>query len=404
MEIQKMTLKEYCCLNRPRFVIDPQEDAGWYFGNSKIHKSIFSRLKTDIDVRGVPKFGFHGRFGFGKTHTLFHLKYYLEKSDSYCNSLCFYLRVAPYSEDDPKTRGWSYLHKKILDAMGESFLRTLVKVSDTELGSRDRDLIEVIQEQFKFGDENLKNSLAYVLSSFFLRDVRDTGDAWNWLKGESMCQGTSKMLDNSSDMIHMLLNIGVLARRALHKPIVLLFDEAQALGDVKKASEVQVHDSFLQLAEPDNQDIGFVLASFGTGANIVPQVIRVPDDIISRLGVTEGNIERAFFDLKDVIKEKKDFLEFSKQVLKNLIEESKAKMLIEKYNLGSKVNPTELPFTSEALDRIAHAVSQQEPNRNPRMIISILAQLAAEVYQKAKSENKYIIADKDFVNPSLRDF
>jgi len=401
MEIQKMNLKDYCCLNKPRFKIDPQEDAEWYFGNSSVQDSIITRLKTDIDVRGVPKFGFFGRFGFGKTHTLFHLKYLFEKSDSYYKSISFYLRVAPYSEDDPQTRGWVYIHRKILDSMGESFLRKLVKASDNMPGSRERDLIEVIRGQFKFGDANLKQSLAYVLSSFFLRDVRDTCEAWGWLRGQAMCQGVTKTLDNSSDMVHTLLNIGTLARWALEEPIVLLFDEAQALQEVKKASYVQIHDSFLQLAEPDNQDVGFVIATFGTGADIIPPVLMRPPDIISRLGVTENNLQEAFIDLKDMVRQKSDFLEFAKQVLKNLIDESKAKILINKYNL-TQVNPTELPFTDEALNRIAETVSQQEPNRNPRKIIGILAQLASEAYQKAKSENKYIIIDKVFVNANAR--
>ena len=404
MEIQKMNLKDYCCLNRPRFMIDPQQDAEWYFGNSSVQDSIIERLKTDIDVRGIPKFGFIGRFGSGKTHTLFHLKHLFEKSDPYYRSMSFYLRVAPYSEDDPKTRGWGYIHRKILDSMGESFLRELVKASDNMPGSRERDLIEVIREHFKFGDANLKQSLAYVLSSFFLRDIRDTSEAWGWLRGQVMCQGATKTLDNSSDMVHILLNIGTLARWALQKPIVLLFDEAQALAEVKKASEVQIHDSLLQLAEPDNQDVGFVLATFGTGSDIIPPVIMRPPDIISRLGVTESSLQKAFIDLKDIVRQKSDFLEFAKQVLKNLIDESKAKALIDRCNLASQVSSTELPFTGEALNRIAETVSQQEPNRNPRRIIGILAQLASEAYQKAKTENKYIIADKDFVNARLRDF
>jgi len=385
-------------------MIDPQLDAEWYFGNSSVQDSIITRLKSDIDVRGVPKFGFIGRFGSGKTHTLFHLKYLFEKTEPYYSSLSFYLRVAPYSEDDSQTRGWSYIHRKIFDSLGESFLRKLVRASDNMPGSRERDLIEVIQEKFKFGDTNLKQSLAYVLSSFFLRDIRDTGEAWCWLRGQGTCQGTTKTLDNSSDMVHILLNIGTLARWALQKPIVLLFDEAQALQDVKKASYVQIHDSFLQLAEPDNQDVGFVLATFGTGADIIPPVIMRPPDIISRLGVTESNLQKAFIDLKDIVRQKNDFLDFAKQVLKSLIDKSKAEELIDTYNLASQVNPNEIPFTDEALNRIAETVSQQEPNRNPRRIIGILAQLASEAYQEAKSTNNYIIADKVFVNARLRDF
>ncbi|MFX0194898.1 MAG: hypothetical protein ACFFCW_02155 [Candidatus Hodarchaeota archaeon] len=400
MEIRDMSLQDYCCLNRPRFVIDPQKDAEWYFGNLSVQGSIIERLKSDVDVRGVPKFGVWGRFGSGKTHMLYHLKHRFERSDQF---LSFYVRVSPYTEEDPQTRGWGYIHRKILDAMGEKTLRDLVRASDRVLGSRERDLSEIIQEHLKFGDANLKQSLAYVLASFFLRETRSTTEAWDWLKGQGVCHGTTKKLETSADMIDLLLNLGKLARSSLKKAIVFLLDEGQALQEVKKASVAQIHDSFLQLAEPENEDVGFVLAIFGTGTRMLPDVIMHPTDIISRLGVTERNLGRAFIDLKDIVRTPSDFRAFAEDVLQNLIDGSRAKSLIEKYNLASRVNQNRIPFTDDALDRITQNVAEQEPNRNPRIIIGTLARLAAAAYQQAKSENTYVVADQAFVEPHLRD-
>ena len=59
------------------------------------------------------------------------------------------------------------------------------------------------------------------------------------------------MPQTSSDLANILLNLGCLSRWALDRAVVLLCDEAQALGEVKKASIAQIHDSFLQLAEPE---------------------------------------------------------------------------------------------------------------------------------------------------------
>lgn len=404
MKIGDMSLQDYCGLSRPRFVVDPREDAAWYFGNVAVQDSIAERIKSDVDVRGVPKFGVVGRFGSGKTHTLFHLKHWFESGKSGYVFRTFYLRVAPYTEDDPQTRGWCYIHRKTLDAMGEQFLRDLVRAADQKPGARERDLSLELQDHLTFGDANLKQSFGYVLANFFLRETRDTAEAWKWLKGQGSCHGTTKDLETSSDMLNVLLNIGKLSRWALGRPVVLLLDEGQALEEVKKASITQIHDGFLQLAEPENQDVGFVLAIFGTGGRIIPPVLMTPPDILSRLGVTERTLFQAFIDLKGMIRNKDDLRNFADQVLSNVIDQSRTEALIKEFRIPAEVKPDRLPFTDEALDRITETIFEHEDNRNPRMIITTLARLASATYQRAKAEDRYLVADRDFVEPIVRNF
>lgn len=404
MNIRDMSLQEYCGLSRPRFVVDPRQDAAWYFGNAAVQDSIVERIRSDVDVRGVPKFGVVGRFGSGKTHTLFHLEHWFESGKSGYVFRTFYSRIAPYTEDDPQTRGWCYIHRKILDAMGERFLRELVRAADQKPGARERDLSLELQDHLTFGDANLKQSLGYVLANFFLRETRDTSEAWKWLKGQASCHGATKDLETSSDMINVLLNLGKLCRWALGQPVVLLLDEGQALEEVKKASITQIHDGFLQLAEPENEDVGFVLAIFGTGGRIIPSVLMAPPDILSRLGVTERTLFHAFIDLKGMIRNKDDFRSFAEQVLSNLIDQSRATAMIREFQLPAEVKPSKLPFTEEALDRITEMIFEHEDNRNPRRIISTLAKLASEAYQRAKAQDRYVVADRAFVEPILRNF
>ena len=94
---------------------------------------------------------------------------------------------------------------------------------------------------FKFGDENLKASLANLLSAFFLREVKSTLPAWQWLKADKITKGADledkgvkKMLDTGGDMLNVVLNIGNLVRRVRGSGIVFFMDEAQALSEVKK--------------------------------------------------------------------------------------------------------------------------------------------------------------------------
>lgn len=409
MDIKEMDLKEYCCLNRPRFEIDPEKDAEWYFGNSKVSEDLFRRVNNDFLVRGIPKCGILGRFGFGKTHTLYHLKYLFDKDRKSYPAIPFVLRIAPYDEGISGLSGWQYIHRKMLDSVGENFLREIVrqfdKLEDTGTGELSQEIVKV----FRFGDENLRASFSSILSAYFLREVKSNLAAWQWLKGEKITRtadlediGIKKTLDTAGDMLNIVLNLGTLVRKVTGAGIVFLMDEAQALGDVKKR-RTEIHDAFLQLAEPDNVDVGFVIAYFGTGQGAIPQVFSKPDDILSRLGVSQSNVQEAIKDLKDLIVSKEDLKNFILDVLKGLINQEEAKKLISSLSLEDKTKPHILPFNEEAIDRIVDVLYQKEPNRNARMSINTLATLCAEAYQAGKAENKYIILGRDFVDPLIRD-
>lgn len=189
MEIRGMELKDYCCLNRPRFRVDPQADAEWYFGNSQVSEELLSRITNDFDIRGIPKCGIIGRFGEGKTHTLYHVKYLFDSEPENYPALCFILGLAPYDEKIPDLSGWKYIHGKMLDAMGEGFLRQIVREFDNIPEDRTGDLSEQMKNVFTFGDENLKRSLANVLVGYFLRETRSTITAWQWLRGNKLERG-----------------------------------------------------------------------------------------------------------------------------------------------------------------------------------------------------------------------
>lgn len=271
MEIKEMELKDYCCLNRPRFRVDPESDAEWFFGNKQVSEELLARIRSDFDVRGIPKCGLIGRFGAGKTHILYHIKYLFDKDPDNYPAICFFLRLAPYDERIPDIGGWKYFHGKMLDAIGEDFLRQIVQEFDRLPEDRTADLSEEMKKIFRFGDENLKRSFANVLSGYFLRETRSTVSAWQWLRGSKLEKGVAaqdlgvtKALENANDMIATVLNIGNLVRKTTGKGITLLMDEAQSLKDVEKR-HIEIHDAFLQLADDDNQDVGFVIASFGEG-------------------------------------------------------------------------------------------------------------------------------------------
>jgi len=408
MEIREMDLEDYCCLNRPRFRVDPESDAEWFFGNKQVSEELLSRVVSDFDIRGIPKCGLIGRFGAGKTHTLHHIKYLFDKEPGNYPAICFFLRLAPYDEKIPDLSGWKYIHGKILDALGEGFLRQIVQEFDRLPENRTADLSEQMKNAFRFGDENLKRSLANVLSGYFLRETKSTISAWQWLRGYKLEKGSAaedlgatKALENANDMIATVLNIANLVRKTTGKGITLLMDEVQSLKDVEKRF-IEIHDAFLQLADDDNQDVGFVLASFGEGPQIIPNVIARPDDILSRLGVTIQNIDEAFINLMRLIREEADMRSFIDDLLQGIKDRGKAEQLISEKGLANKLTWQNLPFTDDALSGVVEILWQNELTRNARMIINELARVAAAAYHQGKATNQYVIADRAFLDSVMQ--
>ena len=409
MEIKEMELKDYCCLNRPRFRVDPESDAEWFFGNKQVSEELLSRIRNDFDVRGIPKCGLIGRFGAGKTHTLYHIKYLFDKEPENYPAICFFLGLAPYDERIPDLGGWKYFHGKMLDAMGEDFLRQIVQEFDRLPEDRTADLSEEMKKTFRFGDENLKRSLANVLSGYFLRETRSMLPAWQWLRGAKLEKGSAaqdlaatKGLENAEDMINVILNLGNLVRKTRGKGIVFLMDEAQALGEVLKR-DIEIHHAFLQLASDYNQDVGFVIAYFGRlGLSGMPKVLSEPPDILSRLGVTPQNMDEAFIDLLRLINAEEDMRSFINSLLKGVKDMEKAEQLISEAGLADKVTSENLPFTEDALGRAVEILFQNEQTRNARMIINELARVAAAAYHQGKATNQYVIADRALLDSIMK--
>lgn len=408
MDIKDMELKDYCCLNRPRFRVDPEADAEWFFGNKQVSDELLARIRSDFDIRGVPKCGVIGRFGDGKTHTLYHVKYLFEKKPENYPAKCFFTGLAPYDERIPDLGGWKYIHGKMLDSMGEAYLRLIVQEFDRSSANKTADLSNEMKAIFKFGDDNLKRSLANVLSGYFLRETRSTLPAWQWLRGAKLEKGAqaqdlaaTKALENAEDMINVVLNLGNLVRKTQGKAIVFLMDEAQDLNNVDKR-KIEIHHALLQLASDYNQDVGFVIAYFGTGQQAIPAVISQPDDILSRLGVTRQNVDEAFINLGKLINTKDDVRSFINNLLEGIKEEEKAKDLIAKVNLATRVTWQGLPFTQDAIERAVEILFQNEQTRNARMIINALAQVAAAAYHQGKANNQYVVADRTLLDRAIQ--
>jgi hypothetical protein len=309
-----------------------------------------------------------------------------------------------WDEGSKDLNTWRAVHVRMLDALGEPYLRELVRTLDKKEGNKD--LADAIHDTFRFGDENLRRSLSVILSDYFKREARSTALAWQWLKGEKVTKldalGVNKAIADAGDMVFVVLNLGCLARAATDKGILFLMDEAQSLGNVRKA-DAEVHRAFLKLAEPDNRDVGFVLAVFGGGAAQIPKVITTPADVLSRLGVTTATLNNAFIELQRVLRSKSDILTFVTDVLEHVVDEAAAADVVASYGV-SGVEIKHLPFTEGALSRIADVLHNREENRNPRIAIDALAQCCSRAYRTARTTGTYEIVTDEVASEILKDF
>jgi hypothetical protein len=291
----------------------------------------------------------------------------------------------------------------MLDALGEDFLREVVRTFERQNRDEDTELAVSMYRSFRFGDTNLKRSLATILAEYFKRDVKSTIPAWQWLKADPAAKAevlqVPMLLKDCTDMVAVILNIGALHRRTGGGGLVFLMDEAQNLGDVKKADK-EVHTAFLKLAEQDNDFVGFILTTYGGGQDLIPKVITSPTDILSRLGVTTANLDEAFILLKDVIQTEKHVRDFMNEVLEHIVEPDRAQKIIDECGLTG-VLPEHLPFTEEALDRIAKVLANEERNRNPRQIILTMAKVSSHAYHAGKDSGKYVVATRELAEPLI---
>lgn len=399
MNLAEMDLRQYCALNRARFYVDPVEDAGWLFGNAEVQADLVGRMRSDIDVRGVPKCGVVGRYGIGKTHALNHVKWLLDQKDGEFPLRAFRFDIV-WDESNGDLNSWRGIHGRMLDSMGELFLREIVRLFDARSKSDKTELAEAIQGTFRFGDENLRLSLATVLAEYFKRDVKNTGPAWQWLRGEKGVKldqlGVPKQLHEGGDMVNVILNLGALYKEASGLGIVFLMDEAQYLADIRKA-EGEVHRAFVKMADQDNRDVGFVLAIMGSGVNLIPKVFTAPDDMLSRMGVTKNNLNEAFIDLQKIMLSRQDIRDFMGQVLDHLVNKDEAAELIRAHALED-VSADRLPYSERALDRIAEVMYSNEFYRNPRMIIDVMARCCSRAYRLGKESGKYQTVGAELVD------
>jgi len=345
-----------------------REDAKIYFGNRTLNKSLRGRIEAGYSRGGrPPKVYLLGRWGSGKTHHLYHLKYVLESEGigSIENFVTPYIQIE--CEDGTQFR---YLHRKLLNALGLTVVKDAI--SDF-LMAQGADRQKAQEEMFE--SSNL------VIATQVL-SIGDDQLAWRWLCGDNLTGNELKSLNvtsnltDSSELTDVLIRIGRLFK-VQNKHILFFIDEAEGLKNVTKPNaQTSWHDGLKNLADNKNNSVGYILSIFEDGNNPTPEFI-IEDDILRRLG--QRNI--ITIDPYNEVEQIKPFL---KDLLEARIKQS------EVGDLPGNVQLEYYPFDNDALDLFINELLSGAVSPTPSKIIEGVSECAWETHTL---DQEYITID-----------
>jgi hypothetical protein len=393
-----VTLKEYFHLKKDAFDIDPKSDADVYFGYEPLQERIINRLREDfVQQRHVPKFFLYGRYGSGKTHSLFHLRYVLMNDPEFVTDF----PTEPLITEVPPLKAkesWRKMHEHILDEIGRPLIKSAVQAAMVTPG-------DVAQElrtagALRFGDTSLQNSQAQIFRNLLFGGLQET-ISWEWLKGKQLNVDQASTLNTETnltevpDFIAALLNVAALVWAGLRKKIVILLDEAEQVRSITNPdSQQEFIWAFRRLVEDENDVLGLVVGTQQEGGMEAAPAIFAEPAIVTRVGGTSG-----FIDLGLLVAEEGDVRKFVVKVLERLVDQTAAKATIEAQ--GLETEPEFFPFTPEAIDRVAEHITEDPDRKSPREIKNLLARAVVRAWLEGRNTGGVQLVDPQLLEAVL---
>jgi hypothetical protein len=390
-----MPLKDYYFLRKyESFSIDPWRDREVYFGDNTLIQRIARRIESDFEQpRRVPKFFVFGSYGSGKTHTLANIAFNLNQNELHLTEP-IYLAMPPLSSKER----WIRIHSRLLDAISPERIQSAVEVIADEVEGTDKIKGFLEKDILLYGDDTLKVSQANILRNF-LFGGKQSQLSWEWLKGrkntpdQATMLGIQKDLNEATDLVDCLLNLGVLYHKANKRKIVFLVDEAEAVRSVTNAdAEVELQHMFRLLLDNNNTYVGLILAVQSEQHEIPPFFMR--EDIMRRVDYEQG-----YIDLGAMVSQVNSAKEFVRHVLGYLVDQEKAGDTITAENLP--VSKELFPFTAEAVDSISTHVAEQPDHASPAFILSVVSGAAIEGWRRRIQSAAHVVIDPTIIEETV---
>jgi len=272
-------------LKRSNFIIDPRNDADFYAPRTNVD---IPKLEEDIQINLVterpPKRLFWGRYGGGKTHTLFHIARRLEK----------HLDIYPvYIECPSVPRKSTFLHlyhDGIMASMGQEFILDTFKSLIDSVGTvRFDDLFTKLKEILE--DEEFSRAVSSLLGArqdkelSFWRYVSGVGVSARDLVELNLTQSLADAIP--SRLATIVIIIGRVIKKIKNKTLVLLLDELDRLKSVQDDYGISTYEeAFRRLVDENQRDVAIMMGASAGNLRLLPDIFAGGEvgPILSRIG------------------------------------------------------------------------------------------------------------------------
>lgn len=332
-------------LKRSNFILNPKDDADFYAPRTgidipKIEEGIQVNLVTDRP----PKRFFWGIYGGGKTHTLFHICWRLQK----------HLNIDPFYVECPSVpRKSTFLHlyhDGIMASMGQDFVLGIFKDLIASIGTvRYEELFSKLKDILE--DEELSRAVANLLGARPEKELT----FWRYISGVSVplrdlaeLNLTQALVDAiPSRLANILIIIGKVVKKVRQKILVLILDELDRLSPViDEYGATTYEEAFRRLVDENQRDMAVIMSCSARSQREIPAVFGVEGGpILSRIGI-HNVIQISEISPNDVDT-------FIAKIIEKVVDEKVAKEKISNLpNLKESVDSRFFPFTKEAIEAL----------------------------------------------------
>lgn len=321
-----------------------------------VQDEIIGSIERRFAANEPVKMLLYGDYGIGKTHTLYHIAWWLEENKADYPVHTVQVEVG----DITKTTRFDVLVSQFLDVIG---LDELIRLTHAFQQSHPN----VAKSLEKIG---IPASVASAIHKFNMTAPGDTPSpvvvqSFEYLKGrkpsaQALQMGLGLQLTDSNDLYFVLLAIGEMHRAVYDRRLLFMADEATKLEAIEADDATQAHwlNANKLILDDNNNTFGFIYTVSGRRKNL-PQVFSEPQ-IQNRLG--DNAIE-----LKNLAPE--DVGHFLGKLREHFVDRPAVEAAVEAGEIPrDEYSWDTYPFTASGLDHFIDFFARAQENAKPRDI------------------------------------
>jgi Cdc6-like AAA superfamily ATPase len=360
------------------FFIENDADANLLFARTQLDQQLQSILRKSFRTGNPPKFVLYGDWGVGKTHTMRHVQYVVTTNPDFSAQI-----VWSDLPDVNSKATFQVAHAALLDALGIDTVKNWMVQYQTKHASNAQDLIH---HQTQSGD------IARAFLS--LTGFGDTARiCWDWLRGmplssaDARSVGLSPVLDQSNQLVNVLLMLGKLSEDIDGKLLVLMLDEGDKLANVTAADSINHwRNAFKILSDNLTKEVGFIISASFRDPDDMPNAL-ADQQVRTRFGESHY-IQLLNFGADET-------KEFVTELLKEWVDPAKRSEITSKYTSeaeSEKVTEETFPFTEKSLSRFVEYACRNGGIATPRDIQKSLD----DILNRAIDDNRHLLSARYF--------